>query len=1038
MAIEHNSSVLRSIRAIFNEGVAAELTDHLLLERFINRSGRDDAAELAFAALVERHGPMVRRVCRAALRDEHDAQDAFQAVFLVLVHKARLLRVRDSLGPWLHAVALRVSTHARALETKRRIQEHKSAVVSRHFEHDMGGIRNELEIVIHEEVGHLPEFYRKAVVLCDLEGLTHEEAARRLGWPVGTVKSRQARGRERLRSRLIRRGLAPGSGGMAAALSTSPARAAISESLVTATVKMAVLVGRGSDAAGAISALTLTATQGVLHAMWLTRLRIAAGVVLFLSAAATVAGLAIHRWSAAAGVAQAPAAGRADKPRPNAAPMRSSLDELRAGDIPPDKRLDGLPKNVVAVLGEVRGRHAGEVRGLALGRDGKLLATIADQDKKVRLWDAQTLQPLGALAGHRAFVNCVALSADGHWLASGGGYGDFLLWDMSVTPPKGPTVVPTRGAGGNFNNMIDATTFSPDSRTLAVAGDARSVNLFDMSGPSPVDRGVLPDIKEQVHSLTFSPDGKILALAGLEDGSTRLWDLTGAIPREKAVLKQTEAAGVAPMPPTRLGREPVRSAPQPPMIAGQRHGVISVAFSPDGKTLAALEQDGNIRRWELSQSDLVDRGRLEVRPGQQVRPMRRPGEMTYGLGERAMVTFSPDGMTLAAAQPGGWIRLWALKGGEPAERAAFPAHEGPVTGVLTFSPDGQTLLSGGADHLVRTWDLGTSEPREKLKPDGPIGGLGGVAFAPDGTKVAVSDAEFVPIWDLTDPRTLSRLPAPKTKIGVGPTGSLAFSPNGKTLICGGDLNASPSMWDVSGAEPTRVGDFSADFMGIRSMSFASDGTTLAAGYNDHKVRAWDMRGPVPRERLTLDGDEQWFAVAAISADGAHLAFSGPGRSLRVWVLAGIEPRERAVVQGTGWHVSSVAFSPNGKIVAAGSNGGTRLWDISGGRPRALHSTWKFLGFSTARAITECLGVSIVFSADGKRLIAVDEISDKTGRLPSRPALCVYDVVSGDLLHTWDLPAPCWAIALSPDGRYVAAAQQDGVTLIFRLPDGTGR
>ncbi len=152
---------------------------------------------------------MVLRVCRAALRDEHDAQDAFQAVFLVLVHKARTLWTRDSLGPWLHAVALRVSAHARASEMQRRMHERRYAVLGSRSAGDQDLVADDLVATIHEELGRLPEGCRKALVLCDLEGLTHEEAAGRLGWPVGTVKSRQARGRNRLRERLIRRGFAP-------------------------------------------------------------------------------------------------------------------------------------------------------------------------------------------------------------------------------------------------------------------------------------------------------------------------------------------------------------------------------------------------------------------------------------------------------------------------------------------------------------------------------------------------------------------------------------------------------------------------------------------------------------------------------------------------------------------------------------------------------------------------------------------------------------------------------------------------------------
>ena len=160
---------------------------------------------MAFAALVERHGPMVLRVCRHSA-DPNDVEDAFQATFLILVKKARSLWVRESLGPWLHRVAHRVATRARFSAARLREHERRTAATRPTLVCERGDW-DELLSLLHEEIDRLPERYRVPVVLCDLQGLTHEKAARHLGWPVGTVKSRLARGRELLRGRLSRRGL---------------------------------------------------------------------------------------------------------------------------------------------------------------------------------------------------------------------------------------------------------------------------------------------------------------------------------------------------------------------------------------------------------------------------------------------------------------------------------------------------------------------------------------------------------------------------------------------------------------------------------------------------------------------------------------------------------------------------------------------------------------------------------------------------------------------------------------------------------------
>jgi RNA polymerase sigma factor (sigma-70 family) len=210
VAIGRNGGAARQLNALFNAGTTGNLTDGQLLERFATRSG--EGAELAFAALVERHGSLVLRACRSVLRDEHAAHDAFQATFLVLVDKARSLWVRDSLAPWLHAVAYRVALCARGSAARRRRHERARAGMGSLQVFEEVPEARELGEVLHEEIEALPERYRVPIVLCDLEGRSHDEAARHLGWPVGTVKSRQARGRDRLRARLVRRGVAPSIG----------------------------------------------------------------------------------------------------------------------------------------------------------------------------------------------------------------------------------------------------------------------------------------------------------------------------------------------------------------------------------------------------------------------------------------------------------------------------------------------------------------------------------------------------------------------------------------------------------------------------------------------------------------------------------------------------------------------------------------------------------------------------------------------------------------------------------------------------------
>src|SRR5262249_34605540 len=152
-------------------------------------------AETAFSALVERHGPMVLRVCRYVLANRHDAEDAFQASFLVLARRARSIREGESVASWLHGVALRVASCARAGELRRRSHERPGAEAASWM---VGPVEPDARgPPLHEETDALPERYRSVVVLCSLEGMTHETAAGLLGWPVGTVRTRLSWARDR-------------------------------------------------------------------------------------------------------------------------------------------------------------------------------------------------------------------------------------------------------------------------------------------------------------------------------------------------------------------------------------------------------------------------------------------------------------------------------------------------------------------------------------------------------------------------------------------------------------------------------------------------------------------------------------------------------------------------------------------------------------------------------------------------------------------------------------------------------------------------
>jgi RNA polymerase sigma factor (sigma-70 family) len=306
-------TVISHLRRLIGRENGCTLMDAQLLDDFVLR--RDEAS---FEVLVWRHGSMVLELCRRVLRDEHEAEDAFQAVFLVFARKASSIGKRESVGSWLYKVAYRIALRARARRVAALARQEPAAdLLARPGSDDL--VWRDLRPLLDEEIDRLPEKYRAPFVLCYLQGHTNEEAAEQLGCPKGTVLSRLARGRERLRSRLARRGVDLSAGCFAAALSAGTASTEVPAVLIQSTVKAATQFAAGQALTGLVPAAVAALTEGVLHAMFLTKVKIAAVALALLTLAAVAPGARLlgHRARAerpAAAPTQAPVRERAVEP----------------------------------------------------------------------------------------------------------------------------------------------------------------------------------------------------------------------------------------------------------------------------------------------------------------------------------------------------------------------------------------------------------------------------------------------------------------------------------------------------------------------------------------------------------------------------------------------------------------------------------------------------------------------------------------------------------------------------------------------------
>jgi WD40 repeat protein len=359
--------------------------------------------------------------------------------------------------------------------------------------------------------------------------------------------------------------------------------------------------------------------------------------------------------------------------------------------------------------------------------------------------------------------------------------------------------------------------------------------------------------------------------------------------------------------------DPARPAQLGPPLTGPAYGVNSVAFSPDGKTLAAGSVDGTVWLWNLADP---------ARPAQLGPPLTGPA------GAVLSVAFSPDGKTLAAGSVDQTIRLWNL----PSNVLTGPANS---VSSLAFSPDGKTLAAGNYDSKVWLWNLADPARPARLGPPltGPAVSVESVAFSPDGKILAAGSVDHkVWLWNLADPARPARLGPPLT----GPTGivdSVAFSPDGKTLAAG-SADDKVWLWNLAHpARPARLGQpLAGPAYGVSSVAFSPDGKTLAAGSFDDKVWLWNLADPARPAQLgpPLTGPAGAVFSVAFSPDGKTLAAGSNDSKVWLWNLA--DPARPAQLgqplPGPTGSVDSVAFSPDRKILAAGNYDSTaQMWNL---------------------------------------------------------------------------------------------------------------
>jgi RNA polymerase sigma factor (sigma-70 family) len=960
-------AVTGNIRQVLHRVVedqrARELPDQDLLQRFI-----DWHDEAAFLSILRRHGPMVLGVCRALLPNDADAEDGFQATFLIFAQKARSIRKTPSLGSWLHGVAYRTARRAQTEFARRHKHEHlagrreASATDERTWP--------EVQQVLHEELNGLSERYRAPLTLYYLQGKTLDESAALLGLAKSTLKTRLERARSVLRSRLVRRGLGSAGVLLAAAWPTA-AEAGLPAALLGSTTIAALTVAAGQSPT-AVSASVTALTEGVLNAMRFTKLKIIAAVVTVLA----LAGLGLG-WLAYTMPLDPPALQKAgepppaadkpvavDKPQPGArhlvlqAPPTIAVNSVA---VSPDGSMvatgaegvrlyDARTGALLRALGGGWDENGPGGRGVAFSPDGRTLAGAGFfKDKLVGIVDVQTGKRVQSLAGHTEWeTDAIAFSPDGKLLASTGVDKQILVWELATGKLR------HRLADQPFR--APALAFSPDSATLASGGD-KTIRLWDVATGRL--RRSLEGHRDWVCTLAFSPDGQTIAGGGCDwaehrgrdiayvrdsgyESQCKIWSgATGDLRRTISQPGRLLSLAFAPDGKSlacAVGKDvrlyDLGTETPGRVVTSHDFAVTSVAFTTDGSAVISGSHDHTVKRTSLAT------GRTEWQaPGY----FEQVNAVALSKDAALLATGSSDGryangVLKAGARclgPGA-VRLWDARTGRLLRRLGDPAEQ---VMAVALSPDGRHVAGGGGSAggsgIVRVWD--TAAGTAAWSADDHPAEVLAIAYAPDGSSVVTAAADGV--VKVRDPKTGT---VRRTLEGHdGGATSVTFSADGALLACG-EGHGATRLWEVrtgrllrtckaAGLQAvTAAGDPSHRF--FTSLALTPDGGTLVTNaasvgsFFDEPVRFWDTQTGELKKEFTDKGHGA--QPVALSPDGSLLAAGG--KTVKLW-----DVRTGKLVRELFGHLKitqSITFSADGRLlVSGGSYGTTNAWEVATGR-----------------------------------------------------------------------------------------------------------